>query len=102
MSSAFENATRFAIEELVKAKASTSRFGYVLTNESLQELVQDILDLLMTSRSLKAGGDRLINAGAFSQAPTPAAGSAATLKERAKMPPASPFQNKQPGQRNLR
>lgn len=62
-SSPFESATRVAIEEIIKNRASQSRFGSLITEESMKDLIDDIFDLLMTSRSLKAGGDRLLQAG---------------------------------------
>ena len=65
MKGAFEGATRVAIEEIIKNRAHTSKFGLILTEQTLVNLVDDLLDLLMTSRSLKAGGDKLLKAGLF-------------------------------------
>lgn len=63
MASMFESATRVAIEEIVSKHAKPSKFGLILSNESAQDLTNDIYDLLMTSRNLKSAGDRLIQAG---------------------------------------
>ncbi|MEN9835488.1 MAG: hypothetical protein RL011_1681 [Pseudomonadota bacterium] len=63
MSSAFEGATRAAIEEIIQSHAQASKFGYVVTADSMQEIVGDLYALFLTSRSLKAAGDRLLAGG---------------------------------------
>jgi len=63
MSSAFEGATRAAIEEIIQSHAQASKFGYVVTHDSMQEIVGDLYALFLTSRSLKAAGDRLLAGG---------------------------------------
>jgi putative AlgH/UPF0301 family transcriptional regulator len=59
----FEGATRAAIEELIQNHAQESKFGLILTRDSFQDLVGDLYALLVTSRSLKAAGDRLLSGG---------------------------------------
>ena len=59
----FETAAKAAIEELIQTHAQASKFGYVLTHEGCQDLVRDLFDLLATSRSLKAAGDRMLAGG---------------------------------------
>ena len=66
MSGTFEGATRAAIEEIIQTHAQASKFGYVLTNDSLQDLVGELYTLLATSRSLKAAGDRMLAGGPVS------------------------------------
>jgi len=63
MAGAFEGATRAAIAELIQTQAQASKFGYVLTHEGFQGLVDELYTLLVTSRSLKAAGDRLLSGG---------------------------------------
>lgn len=63
MSSAFEGATRAAIEEIIQSHAQASKFGYVVTGDAMQDIVSDIYALFLTSRSLKAAGDRLLAGG---------------------------------------
>ena len=64
MASMFETATRVAIEEIIVKHAKEGKFGYILTKQSVAELVNDFFDLLQTSRNLKSAGDRFINAAA--------------------------------------
>ena len=63
MASAFEQATRAAIEELIQTHSQASKFGYVLSQDSFQELTGAIYDLLLTSRNLKSAGDRILFGG---------------------------------------
>jgi hypothetical protein len=62
MAGPFEVATRAAIEELILMHAQQSKFGYILTHEGTQDLVDGLYDLLLTSRSLKSAGDRFMAA----------------------------------------
>jgi len=70
MAGAFEGATKVAIEEMIQAHAQASKFGYILSAESLQDLVGEIYGLIVTSRSLKAAGDRLMSGGPVAVAGT--------------------------------
>jgi len=59
----FETATKIAIGEIIAKHAKESKFGHILTRESLQELTSDLFDLLLTSRNLKTAGDRMLQGG---------------------------------------
>ncbi|MCX6110979.1 MAG: hypothetical protein NTZ90_15395 [Proteobacteria bacterium] len=63
MAGAFEAATKTALEEMIQAHAQASKFGYILSPDGLQDLVAEIYGLIVTSRSLKAAGDRLMSGG---------------------------------------
>jgi hypothetical protein len=63
MRGAMESVTRMALEEMIVAHANESRFGYVLSQEGMRELVDTLYEFFETSRSLKAAGDRLIQQG---------------------------------------
>ena len=63
MSGIFESVTRVAIEEILLNHAKEAKYGYVLPKDSLNELRDEIYNLLVTSRNLKAAGDKLINEG---------------------------------------
>jgi hypothetical protein len=63
MAGAFELATRSAIREIILNAVQTSKFGYVMTPESLEEISDQLFDLLLTSRNLKAAGDRMLTQG---------------------------------------
>jgi len=67
MRGTFESVTRVAIEEIIKSHAQASKFGFVLSENGFQELTNDLFDLLLTSRTLKSAGDRMI-AGATAPA----------------------------------
>ena len=63
MAGPFEGVARAAIQELIETHAQASKFGYVLTHEGFQDLTNDLYNLLVTSRSLKAAGDRMLQGG---------------------------------------
>lgn len=73
MATTFEIATRAALEEIVTKHAQESKFGYIVTKESLTEMVDDLFTLLQTSRTLKSAGDKFLrNASApAKEQPTP-------------------------------
>lgn len=60
MASPFEVATRAAIEEVIANHAKKSKFGYLLSEESFQSLATDLYEFVVTSRNLKAAGDRML------------------------------------------
>ena len=60
MASPFESVTRVAIREIITGRANESKFGFVMTHDDLQEICNDIFGLILTSRKLKAAGDRLV------------------------------------------
>jgi hypothetical protein len=63
MRGAMESATRMALEEMITGHASQSRFGYVLSQDAMNELVDTLYEFFETSRTLKAAGDRIIQNG---------------------------------------
>ena len=67
MAGAFEIATKAAIDEIIESHAQKSKFGYILTDESFRNLADDLYQLLMNSRNLKAVGDRMFQDGPVSQ-----------------------------------
>ena len=67
MAGLFETVTRVAIEEILRNHTQTSKFGLLVTPEAFQELTDDLLNLLITSRELKAAGDRMV--GGISTSP---------------------------------
>jgi hypothetical protein len=69
MAGLFETVTRVAIEEILRNHAQPSKFGLLVTPEAFQELTDDLLNLLVTSRELKAAGDRMV--GGISTSPHP-------------------------------
>ncbi len=71
MAGAFEIATRSAIREIIMNSVQTSKFGYVMTEEGLDDISEQIFALLLTSRNLKAAGDRLLTQGVPTAKPMP-------------------------------
>ncbi|HYX34659.1 MAG TPA: hypothetical protein VE954_16285 [Oligoflexus sp.] len=63
MAGAFEVATRSAINEIIVDAVQESKFGYVMSHEALQQITDQLFDLFITSRNLKAAGDRMIAQG---------------------------------------
>jgi hypothetical protein len=72
VASTFEIATRAAIEEMIAKHGQESKFGLILPRESLRDLVDDVFQLIQTSRDLKAAGDRFLRQQSQVSAPTPA------------------------------
>lgn len=67
----FENVTKVALAEIIRTHSQESKFGLMLSDDSFQALVDDLFDLMLTSRSLKTAGDRfLANGGPATTAPT--------------------------------
>jgi hypothetical protein len=60
MRSPFESVTRVAISEILHQHGQQSKYGLVLTDESLRDIVDEIFTLLLTSRNLKSAGDRIL------------------------------------------
>ena len=63
MAGVFETAARAAIVDLIKTHATTSKFGYLLTEDGFDRLTSDLYALLQTSRNLKSAGDRFLANG---------------------------------------
>ena len=63
MAGIFESVTRVAIEEILLNHAKEAKYGYLLPKEALNDLRDEIYNLLVTSRDLKAAGDKLIKEG---------------------------------------
>lgn len=63
MAGAFEVATRSAIREIIVDAVQESKFGYVMSHEALQQISDQLFDLFITSRNLKAAGDRMLAQG---------------------------------------
>jgi putative AlgH/UPF0301 family transcriptional regulator len=60
MKSIFEQTLRVAIRDILAQHATEGKFGFVLTKESYELLVDELYDFLNTSRELKTAGDRMI------------------------------------------
>jgi hypothetical protein len=60
MAGIFETATKEAIREILLSAMHESRFGYVLSPDNLETLNDQIFDLFLTSRNLKAAGDKFL------------------------------------------
>lgn len=63
MAGIFEIATKEAIREILLGAMHESRFGYVLSPDNLDTLNDQIYDLFLTSRNLKAAGDKFLGLG---------------------------------------
>ncbi len=59
----FESVTKTAIEEMIRSHTKESKFGFILTAEGFQVLLDDLHNFFLTSRSLKAAGDKLLTLG---------------------------------------
>lgn len=63
MRGAMESATRMALEEMITSHANQSKFGFVLSQDAMRDLVDTLYEFFETSRNLKAAGDRVIQQG---------------------------------------
>ena len=58
MKNPFENVTKIALEEILKKHMNPSKYGYFLSTEKKNDIIQELLDFVKTSRSLKTSGDQ--------------------------------------------
>ncbi len=72
MAGAFETAARAAIQDLIETHSQPSKFGFILSHEAAKDLANELFNLLVTSRNLKAQGDRFLATGGQPQ-PKPGA-----------------------------
>lgn len=77
MAGIFEIATKEAIREILLSAMHESRFGYVLSPDNLETLNDQIFDLFLTSRNLKAAGDKFLG---LAPAQAPKSNQTPTLK----------------------
>ena len=61
MSKVFEAATKVAIREILENHTQSSKFGYFLSEDSLASATNELFELMATSRSLKAAGDKFLS-----------------------------------------
>ncbi|MEI6397587.1 MAG: hypothetical protein WCO71_02340 [Pseudomonadota bacterium] len=74
MRGAMESVTKMALEEMIASHSKESRFGYVMSEENMKELVDTLYEFFETSRSLKAAGDRMLQQGTQPQGARSSAG----------------------------
>lgn len=60
MRGAMESVTRMALQEMITSHANPSKFGYVLSEEGMRDLIDTLYEFFETSRSLKSAGDRMV------------------------------------------
>jgi hypothetical protein len=60
MAGQMENITKMALAEMIQNHCRESRFGYVLTQEGFEGLIETLYEFFETSRSLKSAGDRML------------------------------------------
>jgi hypothetical protein len=71
MAGQLENITKLALTEMIQSHAKESKFGYVLSSDGFDDLVDKLYEFFETSRSLKTAGDRYISGGTSSQSRMP-------------------------------
>ena len=67
MSTTFETVSSIAIREIIIDQCKEMKFGYLMTEESLDSICQELTKLLVTSRELKSAGDRFLHMGPVQQ-----------------------------------
>lgn len=58
--SIFERVTKAAISDLIERCSSPSKFGRLMSADESEELRDEFFNLIVTSRTLKSSGDRLV------------------------------------------
>ena len=61
MGDPFTETSRVAIEKIVHKNMTPAKYGYFLSKSDLDELKQDFLSFIETSRNLRVAGDKLLN-----------------------------------------
>ena len=56
-SSPFSNIARVALDDIFKKHATTSKYGFFVTEEKYADFLEDLLNFIETSRSLRSKGD---------------------------------------------
>ncbi len=59
--SIFERVTKAAISDLIERFTTPSKFGRLMSPQACEELRDEFYNFVVTSRSLKSSGDRLVN-----------------------------------------
>ena len=57
----FEKITKSALKEIVLKYAWESKYGYLVSNEELEELINDLYMFVKNSRDLKDSGDKFLS-----------------------------------------
>lgn len=60
----FEIATKAALKELIEKHVQESKFGAFISPRGQSDLIDDVYELILTSRQLKSAGDRMLGQGA--------------------------------------
>ncbi len=63
MAGTMENITKMALAEMIQNHATSSRFGFVISDEGYRDLIDTLYEFFETSRSLKSAGDRMLTQG---------------------------------------
>ena len=71
MASPFTAAARVALEEMVRKHVKSSKFGYFMTEDDLEQLVEELLSFIEMSRNLRTQGDKFLKNGAIAAKPKP-------------------------------
>ena len=61
MAGPFEIATKAAIQEILEKHVQSSKFGSFMSQRGQSAMIEDIYELLLTSRKLKTIGDRVLS-----------------------------------------
>jgi len=61
--SLFESVTKVALQDIIEGHATSSKFGYIISQESMEELTDALLSFVLMNRNLKEMGDRVISGG---------------------------------------
>ena len=57
----FTSIARVAVDDMVKKYLKESKFGYFISDDGINDLVDELVGFIETSRSLKSAGDRLLH-----------------------------------------
>ena len=69
MRGTMESVTRMALQEMIVTHANESKFGYVLSEDGMRDLIDTLYEFFETSRSLKSAGDRMLQHSAVGGSP---------------------------------
>ncbi|MCX6116965.1 MAG: hypothetical protein NT027_05450 [Proteobacteria bacterium] len=61
MAGQMEHITKMALAEMIQNNCQESKFGFILTDEGYQNLIETLYEFFETSRSLKSAGDRMLS-----------------------------------------
>ena len=67
--SPFETASRQALQDILSAKMQSSKYGYFISEEEFEEVLDDLLEFFKLSRDLRSRPEKILSAASPQRPP---------------------------------